>query len=164
MQAGDRMTSGEEASADNVAARQRESSPLPPSRPTTPKPKCVSSAPTTPYMPVSYKESQVEPNYDDLDQDNGNGDDEGDKHGDGESGSGDEDDGDGDSDGLLATLKRDDLIAWIAAHDIKPQGKRATKKEIIKALMAAAKSEHPSKEDVEEIIESRQAKRNARTA
>ncbi|KAH9024324.1 hypothetical protein EDB85DRAFT_2150570 [Lactarius pseudohatsudake] len=159
----------EEAGADDVAARQRESSPLPPSHPTTPKPMCVSSAPTTPYTPVSYEESQVEPNYDDLDQDNGNGDDEGNKHGDGESGSGDgddgdEDDGDGDGDGLLATLKRDDLIAWIAAHNIEPQGKRATKKEIIKAIMAAAKSEHPSKEDVEEIIESRQAKRNARTA
>ncbi|KAH9000579.1 hypothetical protein EDB86DRAFT_2827891 [Lactarius hatsudake] len=162
MQAGDRATDGEEASINNVAARQWESSPLPPSRPTTPK--RVSSAPTTPCTPVSYKESQVEPNYDDLDQDNGNGDDEGDKHGDRESGSGDGDDGDSDSDGLLATLKRDDLIAWIAAHDIKPQGKWATKKEIIKAIMAAAKSEHPSKEDVEEIIESRQAKRNARTA
>ncbi|KAH9014933.1 hypothetical protein EDB84DRAFT_1567932 [Lactarius hengduanensis] len=135
MQAGDRATSGEEASADNVAARQWESSPLPPSRPTTPKPKCVSSAPTTPYTPVSYEESQVEPNYD-MNQDNGNGDDEGDKHGDGESGSsngddGNGNDGNGNGDGLLATLKQ-----------------------IIKAIMAAAKSEHPSKEDVEEIIES----------
>ncbi|KAH9172293.1 hypothetical protein EDB89DRAFT_2069958 [Lactarius sanguifluus] len=167
MQAGDRATDREEASIDNVAAQQWESSPLPPSRPTTPK--CVSLAPTTPCTPVSYEESQVEPNYDDLDQDNGNGDDEGDKHCDCESGSGDgdngdKDDGDSDSDGLLATLKRDDLIAWIAAHDIEPQGKRATKKEIIKAIMAAAKSEHPSKEDVEEIIESRQAKHNVRTA
>ncbi|KAH9159214.1 hypothetical protein EDB89DRAFT_2084379 [Lactarius sanguifluus] len=167
MQAGDHATDGEEASIDNVAARQWESSPLPPLRLTTPK--CVSLAPTTPCTPVSYKESQVEPNYDDLDQDNGNGDDEGDKHCDRESGSGDgddgdKDDGDSDSDGLLATLKRDDLIAWIAAHDIEPQGKRATKKEIIKAIMAAAKSEHPSKEDVKEIIESCQAKRNVRTA
>ncbi|KAH9011606.1 hypothetical protein EDB85DRAFT_2159789 [Lactarius pseudohatsudake] len=153
MQAGDHVTSGEEAGTNNVAARQWESSPLPPSHPTTPKPKCVSSVPTTPYMPASYEESQ------DLDQDNGNGDDKGDKHGDGESGS-----GDGDSDGLLATLKHDVLIAWITAHDIEPQGKRATKKEIIKAIMAATKSEHPSKEDVEEIIESRQAKRNTRTA
>ncbi|KAH9011384.1 hypothetical protein EDB85DRAFT_2159982 [Lactarius pseudohatsudake] len=165
MQAGNHATSGEEASADNVAAWQWESSPLPPLHPTTPKPKCVSSAPTTPYTPASYEESQVEPNYDDLDQDNGNGDDKGDKHGDGESGSsdgdnGDKDDGDGDGDGLLATLKCDDLIAWIAAHDIEPQGKRATKKEIIKAIMAAAKLEHPSKEDVEEIIELHQAKHN----
>ncbi|KAH9016311.1 hypothetical protein EDB85DRAFT_1898185 [Lactarius pseudohatsudake] len=139
MQAGDHVTSGEEAGTDNVAARQWESSPLPPSRPTTPKPKLN---PTTTIY-----------------QDNGNGDDEGDKHSGGESGS-----GDGDGDGLLATLKRDDLIAWIAAHDIEPQGKWATKKEIIKAIMAAAKSEHPSKEDVEEIIKSRQAKRNMRTA
>ncbi|KAH9002186.1 hypothetical protein EDB86DRAFT_2827211 [Lactarius hatsudake] len=105
----------------------------------------------------------------DLDQDNGNRDDEGDKHGDRKSGSGDgdngdEDDGNSDSDGLLTTLKRDNLIAWIAAHNIEPQGKQATKKEIIKVIMAAVKSEHPSKEDVKEIIESHQAKCNVRTA
>ncbi|KAH9027617.1 hypothetical protein EDB85DRAFT_1892909 [Lactarius pseudohatsudake] len=39
MQAGDCATSREEAGTDNVAARQWESSPLPPSRSTTPKPK-----------------------------------------------------------------------------------------------------------------------------
>ncbi|KAH9018978.1 hypothetical protein EDB83DRAFT_2528270 [Lactarius deliciosus] len=50
------------------------------------------------------------------------------------------------------------------AHDIKPQNKWATKKEIIKAIMGAMKLEHPSKEDVQEIIESHQAKRNTRTA
>ncbi|KAH9007677.1 hypothetical protein EDB85DRAFT_2165335 [Lactarius pseudohatsudake] len=142
MQAGDRATSGEEAGADNVAARQWESSPLPPSHPTTPKPKLN---PTT--IPRQQQWG-----------------DEGDKHGGGKSGSGNDNDGNGNGDGLLATLKRDDLIAWITAHDIEPQGKRATKKEIIKAIMAAAKSEHPSKEDVEEIIELRQAKRNTRTA
>ncbi|KAH9015346.1 hypothetical protein EDB84DRAFT_1567738 [Lactarius hengduanensis] len=68
------------------------------------------------------------------------------------------------SDSLLATLKCDDLIAWIAAHNIELQGKRATKSEIIKAIMGAAKSEHPSKEDVQEMIESCQAKCNTRTA
>ncbi|KAH9022747.1 hypothetical protein EDB83DRAFT_2320265 [Lactarius deliciosus] len=98
----------------------------------------------------------------DLDQDNGNGNDEGDKHGNGESESdnGDDGDRDDDDDSLLATLKRDDLIAWVAAHDIKPQNKQVTKK----VIMGAAKSEHPSKEDVQEIIESCQAKCNARTA
>ncbi|KAH9079146.1 hypothetical protein EDB83DRAFT_2310877 [Lactarius deliciosus] len=101
----------------------------------------------------------------DLDQDDGNGNDEGDKCGDGESESDDRDDGDGDDDddSLLATLKCDDLIAWVAAHDIEPQNKWATKK-IIKAIMGAVKLEHPSKEDVQEIIELHQAKRNTRTA
>ncbi|KAH9074892.1 hypothetical protein EDB83DRAFT_2515746 [Lactarius deliciosus] len=159
MQAGDRATDGEEGGVGNVAARQLGSLPLPPLHPTTPK-HVPSSAPTTPYTPVSYKESQ------DLDQDDGNGNDKGNKCGDGESESDDGDDGDGDDndDSLLATLKHDDLIAWVAAHNIEPQNKRATKKEIIKAIMGAAKSEHPSKEDVQEIIKSRQAKRNARTA
>ncbi|KAH9001528.1 hypothetical protein EDB92DRAFT_1812297 [Lactarius akahatsu] len=106
MQAGDRVTDREEAGIDNMAAQQWESSPLPPSCPTTPK-----------------------------HQDNGNGDDEGDKHGDRKSGSGngddgDEDDGDSNSNGLLTTLKHDNLIAWIAAHHIKLQGKQVTKKGI----------------------------------
>ncbi|KAH9164767.1 hypothetical protein EDB89DRAFT_1911915 [Lactarius sanguifluus] len=106
MQAGNRVMDGEEGGVGNVAAQQLGSSPLPPSRPTTPK-RVPSSAPTTPYTPLSYEESQVEPNF---------------------------------------------------------NNKRATKKEIIKAIMGAAKLEHPSKEDVQGIIESCQAKRNARTA
>ncbi|KAH8997900.1 hypothetical protein EDB83DRAFT_2324850 [Lactarius deliciosus] len=154
MQAGDRAMDGEEGGVSNVAARQLGSSPLPSSHPTTPK-RVPSSAPTTPYTPVSYEESQ------DLDQDDGNGDDEGNKRGDGESESGD---GDNNNNSLLTTLKCDDLIAWVTAHNIKLQNKRATKKEIIKAIMGAAKLEHPSKEDVQEIIESCQAKRNVRTA
>ncbi|KAH9026930.1 hypothetical protein EDB83DRAFT_2319702 [Lactarius deliciosus] len=102
---------------------------------------------------------RVGPNFDDLDQDNSNGDDKGNKHS--------NDDGDGDNNNnnsLLATLKCDDLIAWVTAHDTEPQNKWVTKKEIIKAIMGATKSEHPSKEDVQEIIESCQAKCNVRTA
>ncbi|KAH9063696.1 hypothetical protein EDB83DRAFT_2601210 [Lactarius deliciosus] len=105
MQAGDHVTDREEGGVGNVAARQLGSLPLPPSHLTTPE-HVPSSAPTTLYTPVSYKESQVEPNFDDLDQDDSNGDNKGDKHGDGESESDNGDDGDGSRSG----------VAWPYCH------------------------------------------------
>ncbi|KAH9024251.1 hypothetical protein EDB85DRAFT_1894393 [Lactarius pseudohatsudake] len=49
-------------------------------------------------------------------------------------------------------LLRDELRQWVDEHKIELQGKRPTRIDLIKAIAGAAKSEQPSKEDIESIV------------
>ncbi|KAH9016729.1 hypothetical protein EDB85DRAFT_1897976 [Lactarius pseudohatsudake] len=60
----------------------------------------------------------------------------------------------------LQVLLRDELRQWVDEHKIESQGKRPTRM----AIAGAAKSEQPSKEDIESIVTERKSKRNTKAA
>ncbi|KAF8269185.1 hypothetical protein EI94DRAFT_1799465 [Lactarius quietus] len=68
------------------------------------------------------------------------------------------------NDNHLKSLQRDELLAWIENHGIELPGKHASKKDILKTIVAAPKSEQPTKENLEAIISKRKSKRNTRAA
>ncbi|KAH9024578.1 hypothetical protein EDB85DRAFT_2150416 [Lactarius pseudohatsudake] len=64
----------------------------------------------------------------------------------------------------LQVLLRDELRQWVDEHKIESQGKWPTRIDLIKAIAGAAKSEQPSKEDIESIVTERKSKRNTKAA
>ncbi|KAF8257448.1 hypothetical protein EI94DRAFT_1708992 [Lactarius quietus] len=56
------------------------------------------------------------------------------------------------------------LLEWVGEHNIELQGKRASKKDIIKAIMQAPQLEQPSQEELEALINKHKSKCNAKTA
>ncbi|KAH9037137.1 hypothetical protein EDB85DRAFT_2142721 [Lactarius pseudohatsudake] len=73
-------------------------------------------------------------------------------------------DDDDESHSHLQVLLRDELRQWVDEHKIESQGKRPTRIDLIKAIAGAAKSEQPSKEDIESIVTERKSKRNTKAA
>ncbi|KAH9007751.1 hypothetical protein EDB85DRAFT_1904818 [Lactarius pseudohatsudake] len=73
-------------------------------------------------------------------------------------------DDDDESHSHLQVLLRDELRQWVDEHKIESQGKRPTRIDLIKVIAGAAKSEQPSKEDIESIVTERKSKRNTKAA
>ncbi|KAF8269055.1 hypothetical protein EI94DRAFT_1799662 [Lactarius quietus] len=61
-------------------------------------------------------------------------------------------------------LTWDELLEWVGEHNIESQGKRASKKDIIKVITQAPQSEQPSQEELEAFINKSKSKRNAKAA
>ncbi|KAH9009447.1 hypothetical protein EDB85DRAFT_1903062 [Lactarius pseudohatsudake] len=64
----------------------------------------------------------------------------------------------------LQVLLCDELRQWVGEHKIESQGKRPTRIDLIKAIAGAAKSEQPSKEDIESIVTARKSKCSTKAA
>ncbi|KAH9040944.1 hypothetical protein EDB85DRAFT_2140105 [Lactarius pseudohatsudake] len=73
-------------------------------------------------------------------------------------------DDDDESHSHLQVLLHDELRQWVDEHKIESQGKRPTRIDLIKAIAGAAKSEQPSKEDIESIVTEHKSKRSMKAA